>query len=43
MDDGPGRSMALLASGVPLTLLLDLMLGPDSEGKLREEAVARGD
>lgn len=43
MDDGSVGSMALLASGVPLSLLLDLLLGPDSEGKLREEALARGE
>jgi len=35
MDDGPARPMALLAGGVPLSLLLDLALGPDSEAKLR--------
>jgi hypothetical protein len=29
--------LALLARGVPLSLLLDLALGPDSEAKLRDE------
>ena len=29
--------MALLAKGVPLSLLLDLALGPRSEDLLREE------
>lgn len=29
--------MALLAHGVPLSLLLDLALGPDSEDLLRQE------
>ena len=36
-DDDAARSMAMLESGVPLSLLLDLALGPDSEGKLSEE------
>ena len=36
--DGGGRSpMALLGSGVPLSLLLDLALGPCSEDLLRHE------
>ena len=30
--------MALLANGVPLSLLLDLALGPRSEELLREES-----
>ncbi len=30
--------MALLASGIPLSLLLDLALGPDSEAVLVDEA-----
>ena len=30
--------MALLAHGVPLSLLLDLALGPQSEDLLRQEA-----
>ena len=30
--------MALLAHGIPLSLLLDLALGPDSEGLLADEA-----
>ena len=29
--------LALLAGGVPLSLLLDLALGPDSEAALRDE------
>jgi hypothetical protein len=29
--------MALLSSGVPLSLLLDLVLGPDSEDLLSHE------
>jgi len=40
MDDGPARPMALLAGGVPLSLLLDLALGPDSEAKLHAELAA---
>ncbi len=32
--------MALLAGGIPLSLLLDLALGPDSEGKLHAERPA---
>ena len=32
--------MALLASGVPLSLLLDLALGPHSEELLRDEVLA---
>ena len=31
--------MALLSSGVPLSLLLDLVLGPDSEDLLSHERV----
>jgi hypothetical protein len=31
--------MALLSSGVPLSLLLDLFLGPDSEDLLSHERV----
>lgn len=34
MTPGP---MALLSSGVPLSLLLDLFLGPDSEDLLHHE------
>lgn len=37
MDDIAARSRELLESGVPLSLLLDLALGPDNEDKLREE------
>lgn len=40
MDDDSARSLALLAGGVPLSLLLDLVLGPDSEDKAREERCA---
>ena len=32
--------MALLSSGVPLSLLLDLFLGPDSEDLLTHERVS---
>ena len=31
--------MALLASGIPLSLLLDLALGPDSQALLDDEAL----
>ncbi|MCU1693599.1 MAG: hypothetical protein JWM64_2690 [Frankiales bacterium] len=31
--------MTLLASGIPLSLLLDLALGPDSEALLQDEAL----
>jgi hypothetical protein len=34
--EGPSRAMALLASGVPLSLLLDLAFGPRSEDLLAE-------
>jgi hypothetical protein len=36
-DSAPHRAMALLASGVPLSLLLDLALGPRSEDLLEQE------
>lgn len=36
MDD----PLALLAGGVPLSLLMDLALGPDSEAALRDDAAA---
>ena len=32
--------MALLASGIPLSLLLDLFLGPDSEDLMSHERPA---
>ncbi|MFP5218496.1 MAG: hypothetical protein ACLGIG_01985 [Actinomycetes bacterium] len=35
--DPAGGSMALLASGVPLSLLMDLVFGPNSEELLRCE------
>ena len=35
--DWPASPMALLASGVPLSLLLDLVLGPRSEDLLDRE------
>lgn len=42
----PGRSireaMALLGSGVPLSLLLDLAMGPHSSELLAEERVSAG-
>ena len=38
MTADPARgSMALLASGVPLSLLMDLVCGPRSEELLRDE------
>ena len=43
MDDDTSRSWALLAGEVPLSLLLDLALGPDSEAKLRDEPSAPAD
>jgi hypothetical protein len=33
--------MALLSSGVPLSLLLDLVLGPDSEDLLTHEGLSQ--
>ena len=36
----PASPMALLASGVPLSLLLDLVLGPRSEDLLDRERSA---
>jgi hypothetical protein len=33
----PDAAMRLLAGGVPLSLLLDLAFGPDSEDLLRNE------
>lgn len=36
-QEAPMHPMALLANGVPLTLLLDLALGVDSEEVLRSE------
>ena len=38
--DPAGGSMALLASGVPLSLLMDLVFGPRSEELLRHERPA---
>ena len=35
--------MALLSSGVPLSLLIDLVLGPASEDLLRQERRQRGE
>lgn len=37
MTPGP---MALLSSGVPLSLLLDLALGPDSEDLITQERMS---
>ena len=37
---GPVTPMALLESGIPLSLLLDLVLGPDSEALMADEAQA---
>jgi hypothetical protein len=37
---GTAAAMALLARGVPLSLLLDLALGPHSEDLLRHERPA---
>lgn len=37
LDDGCPSPMALLRSGVPLSLLLDLAFGPDSEHVLVTE------
>lgn len=39
----PSAAMALLGSGVPLSLLLDLAYGPRSEELLAVERLARSD
>ena len=41
MSPVPAPPMALLASGVPLTLLMDLALGPCAEQVLRTEVPAQ--
>ena len=41
-DTGRPVALQLLAAGVPLSLLIDLVCGPDSEGIVASERAASG-